>query len=151
MSFRADPRQGYLDHCTIVVSYLEKFKHTTIRIRTEEPDLSFTTTNPHDWEELVYGKVKELTPHDAPASLGKDVVTISYYDANLFHNSITGRSVTGALHMLNNIPIDWCSKKKSTVEKRNIRFRSLVRSNLCVTDLRPSYHLVVLRINHPQT
>ena len=58
----------------------------------------------------------ELTPEDAPTLLRKHVITISYHDANLFHNVITGRSVTGVLHMLNKTPIDWHSKKQSTVE-----------------------------------
>ena len=83
---------------------------------TEEPDLSSTTTTPCNWEESVYGKIKELTPHYAPAPQEKHVVTISYHDTNLFHNVISGRSVTGVLHMLNKTPIDWHSKKQSTVE-----------------------------------
>ena len=45
-SFRADPRQGHLDHRKRVASYLSKFKHATIRIRTEESDLSSTPTTP---------------------------------------------------------------------------------------------------------
>ena len=44
------------------------------------------------------------------------MATISYHDVNLCHNTMTGRTVTGVLHMLNKTPIDWCSKKKSTVE-----------------------------------
>ena len=39
-----------------------------------------------------------------------------YVDANLFHDALTGRSVTGILHMLNATPIDWYSKKQATVE-----------------------------------
>ena len=62
-------------------------------IRTGEPDSSSTSTVPCDWEESVHGKVKELTPEDAPTPLGKHVVTISYHDVNLFHNVITGLSV----------------------------------------------------------
>ena len=115
-SFRDEPRQGHLERCKRVVSHLAKFKWATIRIRTEEPDLSSIPTAPRDWEESVYGKVKELTPHDAPPPLGKHVVTISCHDANLHHNIITGRSVTGALRMLNKTPIDWCSKKQAAVE-----------------------------------
>ena len=85
-------------------------------IRTEEPYPSSTPTTLHDWEESVYGKVKEHTPHDAPVQLVKHVVNISYHDANLFHNVITGRSVAGVLHVMNKIPMDWHSKKQSTVE-----------------------------------
>ena len=90
-SFRDDPRQGHLDRCKKVVSYLAKFKCATIRIRTAEPDTLSTPTVPRDWEESVCGKFKELSPHDAPASLEKHVVTISYYDDNMFHNVMTGR------------------------------------------------------------
>ena len=32
------------------------------------------------------------------------------------HNILTGRSVTGILHLLNQTPIDWYSKKQATVE-----------------------------------
>ena len=110
-SFRAEPRQAHLDRCKIDVSFLDKFKCATIRIRTEEPYLSSIPTTPHDWEESVYGKVKEITPHDAPTPFRKHAVTIIYHDANMFHNVITGRSVTGVIHVLNKNPIDWNSKK----------------------------------------
>jgi hypothetical protein len=44
-------------------------------------------------------------------------VTLTHYvDANLFHDLITGRSVTGILHLVNKTPIDWYSKKQATVE-----------------------------------
>ena len=78
--------------------------------------MSSMPSTPCDWEESVCGKVKEFTPHNAPASLGKYDVTISYHDANRFHNVITGQSVVGVLHILNKTPIDWHSKKQSTVE-----------------------------------
>jgi hypothetical protein len=37
-------------------------------------------------------------------------------DANLYHDLISGRSVTGILHLLNKTPIDWFSKLQSTVK-----------------------------------
>ena len=55
-------------------------------------------------------------PEDAPRSLGKEVITISYCNANLHHNVITGRSVTDIIHFLNETPVDWHSKKQSAVE-----------------------------------
>ena len=46
-SFRNEPREGHLDRTRRSVSYLVKFKHTTIRIRTEEPDLSSVPVTPY--------------------------------------------------------------------------------------------------------
>ena len=40
----------------------------------------------------------------------------SYVDANLYHDLVSGRSVTGILHKLNQTPIDWYSKLQATVE-----------------------------------
>ena len=40
----------------------------------------------------------------------------TYVDANLYHDMITGRSVTGIIHLINGTPFDWYSKKQSTVE-----------------------------------
>ena len=48
--------------------------------------------------------------------MGKPVTLTHYVDANLFHDALTGRSVTGVLHMLNGTPIDGYSKKQATVE-----------------------------------
>ena len=47
-SFRAEPREGYLNRARQVVSYLFKFKHATIRVRTEEPDLSSVPITPYE-------------------------------------------------------------------------------------------------------
>jgi hypothetical protein len=60
--------------------------------------------------------VKELIPDDMPKPLGKKVVTTTYVDANLYHDVLTGRAVTGVLHLLNGTPIEWYSKRQATVE-----------------------------------
>ena len=44
-SFIAEPRQGHLDLYKRDTSYLDKCKWATIRISTEEPDLSSVSTN----------------------------------------------------------------------------------------------------------
>eukprot|EP00980_Cylindrotheca_fusiformis_P001081 scaffold304_cov98-Cylindrotheca_fusiformis.AAC.1 len=114
-SFRATPRNGHLERAKRVCGYLSKMKHATIRVRTEEPDFSAIPRTRHDWEHSVYGNVKELIPDDMPEPLGKPVITSSYVDANLFHCMLTGRSVTGCLHLLNKTPIDWFAKKQTTM------------------------------------
>jgi hypothetical protein len=39
-----------------------------------------------------------------------------FKDANLLHCKITRKSCTGILHMLNQMPIEWFSKRENTVE-----------------------------------
>ena len=99
-----------------IYGYLLHFKEATICFIMEEPDFSALPVQHYDWMFIVYGDVKELVPQDIPEPLGKYVVTVSYIDANLFHDIITGHSVSGILHMLNKTPIEYFSKKQSTVE-----------------------------------
>ena len=70
----------------------------------------------HKWDHSVYGNPKEEVPSDAPTPLGKYVQLTHYVDANLLHNVLTGKSLTGTLHFANQTPVDWYSKKQSTVE-----------------------------------
>ena len=51
-----------------------------------------------------------------PIPKGKPVLTTSFWDANLLHDIITGRSCTGIIHMLNKTPIEWFSKHQNSVE-----------------------------------
>ena len=105
-SFQVEPRKGHIDRVRIIYSYLVKFKHTTIRIRTEELDMSGLSDQVFDQEESIYGEVTELLLKDMPQSLGKCITTISYHNTNLFYNAITSRSVTGILQFLNKTPVD---------------------------------------------
>jgi hypothetical protein len=82
----------------------------------DEPDFSDIEVAEYDWSKSIYGNAGEAVPKDAPESLGKPVTTIHYQDANLYHDIITGRSVTAILHFLNKFPINWYSKKQATVE-----------------------------------
>jgi hypothetical protein len=52
----------------------------------------------------------------ADAKRQKAVTLTCYVDANLMHGTITGRSATGILHLMNHTPIDWYSKRQDTVE-----------------------------------
>jgi hypothetical protein len=49
--------------------------------------------------------------------MGKYITLSHYFNANLYHNMVTGtRSVTAILHFLNQTLMDWYSKKQATVE-----------------------------------
>jgi hypothetical protein len=45
--------------------------------------------------------------------LGNKVVTVTYTDANLYHDI---RSLTGKIHLCNQTLIEWYSKRQATVE-----------------------------------
>jgi hypothetical protein len=91
-------------------------RNAVIRMRHEEPDHSDIPDMEFDWSRSVYGELTEVLPTDAPPPLGGYVTLTHYVDANLMHDVITGRSVTGILHLANKTPIDWYSKKQATVE-----------------------------------
>ena len=110
--FHAAPRQGHLDCAKCIYSYLM----TTICVQTKEPDYSDLPEQDYDWTYTPYGDVKEQVPHDMPEPLGNFVTLTHYFDANLYHDLLMGRSITGILHLLNQTPIDWYAKKQSTVK-----------------------------------
>ena len=91
-------------------------KHAVVRIRTEEPDYSDIPETQCNWKYVVYRGAKEDIPDDMPPPRGKRVVFTSYVDANLYHDLISGKSVTGVVHCANQTVIDVFSKLQSTVE-----------------------------------
>jgi hypothetical protein len=114
--FRAAPKIGHFDRAKRIVGYLHKHKHFKIRFRVQVPDLSNLPDKAYQWEHTVYGNVSEMIAKDCPRPLGRYVVLIHYVDANLYHDFLTGRSLTGILHFVNATPMDWFSKRQSTVE-----------------------------------
>ena len=114
--FRAMPRKGHLDRVKRIYGYLRKMNSGCIRVRTHIPDFSQFPDQNYEWERSIYGNVSEEVPKDAPTPLGKPVINITYQDANLYHDYVTGRSVTGILQLINGTPIDWYSKRQATVE-----------------------------------
>jgi hypothetical protein len=115
-SFRAKPRLGHLTRAKRIVGYVNQFRDAAIRFRTHEPDYSGIPEPVHEWDYSVYGEVDEIMPRDAPEPLGRAVQITHYVDANLYHDYLTGRSVTGIIDLLNGTPMDWYCKKQSTVE-----------------------------------
>jgi len=110
-SFRAAPQYGHIEQVKHVYGYLAKMRHGMICIHVAEPDYSDLPEQDFDWKHTLYGELTEVIPNDAPELLG-EYVTITYYvDADLMHDMATGKSVTGILHLLNQTPIDWYSKK----------------------------------------
>jgi len=114
--FRACPHQGHLDHVKHVIGYLSKFKHGVIRICTDKPNCSNIPKKEYDWFCTCYVGAREGIPEDCPTPRGNSVIATTCVEANLFHDMISGQSVTGILHLLNMTPVDWYSKLQTTVE-----------------------------------
>ena len=93
--FRLAPKIGHLERMKRLYGYIAKTKHFAIRYRTKEPDYSHLPKQAHEWTRTVYGNVKEEIPKDIPKPLGKRVITTTFLDANIFHDIVTGKSVTG--------------------------------------------------------
>ena len=132
--FRVAPRKGHLDRLKRIYGYLSKMRHAGIPIRTDEPDYSDLPDLEHDWSRSVYGEISEILPHNAPEPLGNYVTLTHYVDANLMHDIVTGRSVTGILHMVNKTPLDWYSKKQATVETATYG-SEFVAARICVEQI----------------
>jgi hypothetical protein len=95
-SFRAMPRRSHLERAKQIYGYLQKMKEERIRVLTNELDYSDYQDPEYDWSSLVYGDVKEIIPTDIPELKGKYVTLSHYFDANLYHDMVTGRSVTAS-------------------------------------------------------
>ena len=111
-SVRAAPRTGHFKRAKRIYGYLKKMKHTAIRFRVGLPDYSSIPDKEYNWEKSIYGNVEEILPHDAPKAYSPPVVMTTYVDANLCHDFVTGRSVTGIIHLLNQTIVHSFSKKQ---------------------------------------
>ena len=69
-----------------------------------------------DWSKSKHGDDGEELPDDAPEPSGNQLVPSHCFDANPMHDVPTGKAVTGCVHLANETPIMWFSKKQATVE-----------------------------------
>jgi hypothetical protein len=115
-SFRAQPRFAHLVRLCCIIGYLCKFRHFMLRFCVDEPDYSNIKAPEYDLIHSVYGDPKEDLPPDASKPLGKRIILTHHFDANLMHDVLSGKAVTGVLHFYNKTPVDWYCKKQSTSE-----------------------------------
>jgi hypothetical protein len=109
-------RRGHLKRAKQIYGYLRKMKEARIPVLTKEPNYSDYQDPEYNWSLSVYGDVKEIIPADIPEPKGKYVTLSHYFNANLYHDIVTGSSITAILHFLNQTLMDWYSKKQATVE-----------------------------------
>ena len=116
-SFRAAPKEGHLKRLHRIYGYLRRNPDAAIRFRTGIPPNEQLFDMPeYDWMYSVYGECEEEIDPNHPPPKGKMVRMTSFVDANLMFCKVTGKSATGILHLVNQTPVDWYSRKQSTVE-----------------------------------
>ena len=131
--FRAEPRMGHLERLARIFGHLRNYKDLSIKFRVDMPDYSGYVPQEYDWEYVYHGVSEEL-PADAPEPKGKPVVTSSFADASLYHCKVTGRAITGVIHMLNKTPIDFYTKRQGTVETSTYG-AEFVAGRICVEQI----------------
>jgi hypothetical protein len=151
-SYRIAPREGHLERLKRILGYVKKNPDGAIRFRTKIPDHeSQGIPNDFDWCSSVYGTVHEELPPDMPIPKGKVMRTTTYEDANLYHDIVTGRSVTGILHLLNQTPIHWYSKRQGRVQTATYgsEFMAARTAAEQIIDLRYTLRMMGIPIDGP--
>jgi len=107
-------RQGHLQQALHIFSYLRSYPESDLILDTAYMS---PPTNPNlkEWYDF-YPNATEPMPRNAPPPKGNPVSTTCYVDADWAGDSKTRRSHTGVLLFVNHAPIQWFSKKQTTVE-----------------------------------
>ena len=150
-SYRVAPRKGHLERLQRILGYVKKNPDGAIRFRVNIPDHeSQGTPNVFDWTQR-YGQVQEELPPNMPTPKGKVMRTTTYEDANLYHDTVTGRSVTGILHLLNQTPIAWYSKRQGRVQTATYgsEFMAARTASEQIIDLRYTLRMMGIPIDGP--
>ena len=102
--FCAAPREGHMKRMKRIYGYVKQYPEGAIRLTLGLPNYSDLPLEKYEWTS-IYGNIVEELPSDMPR--GKPVITTTYEDANLYYDYLTGRLVTGILHLVNQTPINW--------------------------------------------
>jgi hypothetical protein len=151
-SFRVAPRQGHVERLKRIYGYLKRNPDGAIRFRTGIPDHeSRQMPVQYDWINSTYGPTKEELPPNMPTPRGKPFRITTYEDANLVHCLVTGRSLSGIIHMVNQTPIQWFCKKQNVVETATYgsEFMAARQATEQIMDLRYTLRMMGIPIDGP--
>ena len=101
-----------------------------------------------EWFQL-HGNKSELLPTDAPESLGMFVTLMHCVDADLMHDITTEHHVTPCPHFVNEILMNWHSKKQVVVKNATCG-SEFVAARTCVdqiVDLCATLHCLGVKVN----
>ena len=115
-SHLALPREGHLEAVYQVFAYLKRHQKAPIWMDDKVPTIDERQFKVSDWSTSIYQGAYEETPPKMPKPLGNPIQMVCFVDASHANDVVTRRSQTGFIIYVNNSPIDWFSKKQSTVE-----------------------------------
>ncbi|MGH3053654.1 MAG: reverse transcriptase domain-containing protein, partial [Gaiellaceae bacterium] len=113
--FLACPREGHMDRILKVFGYLKKFPNREICCNPAVQDYSQYKETDCDWLQEYPDAVEEI-PVDKPEPRGPGVTVTCFVDSDHAHDTVTRRSVTGYIIVLNSMPFIWFSKRQGSVE-----------------------------------
>ena len=134
-SVMALPRVGHLEQLYRMFGFLKSHHNAELVLDPTYPDINEADFERKDWEHTVYGEVKEevVPPTEAsyrkPRGLG--FVIRASVDSDHAGNSVTRRSRTGYVILLNNAPIYWYSKKQMGIETSSFRLEFIAMKQCC--------------------
>ena len=103
-----------------VFAYLKKHMNTEMVFDPSEPEIDMKSFQRQDWSYSFYSspseELKEALPTNMTKPLGHGFKICCFVDANHAGESLTRRSRTRFIVMLNSSPIYWHSKKQTSVE-----------------------------------
>jgi len=142
------PKEGHMAAMHRIFGYLRNKPKGQLLIDMEQPPVrdSINRTAMLDWKEF-YPDAVENIPKDRSEPKGKLCTITCYVDAYHARDMVTRRSVSGILLLLNNIPVQWQSKRQKTVESATYG-SEMVASRIAVEMIiSMRYFLFMLGIN----
>ena len=119
-SHLAMAREVHMQEILHVFVYLKKHMNTEMVFDPSDPEIDMNSFQRQDWGYSIYSspgeELKEELPPTMPKPLEHGFKIRCFADADHAGESLTRRSRTGFIVMLNNAPIYWHSKKQTSVE-----------------------------------
>ena len=129
-SHTAMPREGHLDQLFNLFAYLKQHHNSRIVFDPTYPNVTWEDFPKRSWKDY-YGEIREEVPDYCPKPVGKEFIIRAYVDADFVGYSLTRRSRTGFITMLNGAPIYWFTKKQSSCETSSFGSEFIAMKQCC--------------------
>ena len=150
-SMMALPRKGHLDAVFHMFAFLKARHNAVMVFDPSEPDIDESQFIKQDWSATPYGDCNEDIPGNIPPPRGIGFTMRGFVDSDHAGDSVTRRSRTGFLIMLNKSPIFWFSKKQTSVETSSFGSEFIAMKSCCeyVRGLRYKLRMMGIPVEGP--